>query len=146
MKTVIVYYSKHHGNTKKVLDALKQEDASIDLVDVTSQTAIDLSGYDRIGLASGLYFGSYAKQVLSFADAHLPEHKDVFFIYTHGAPIGGFLKNIREIARKKGCRILGTFHCRGYDTYVFKRFGGIAKGRPNAKDIEKAVRFYKALG
>lgn len=24
MKTAIIYYSKHHGNTKKVLDAIRQ--------------------------------------------------------------------------------------------------------------------------
>ena len=26
MKTAIVYYSKHHENTKKLLDAIAQED------------------------------------------------------------------------------------------------------------------------
>ena len=59
-----------------MLDALKKEDASIDLIDVTSNEVIDLSKYDRIGLASGIYFASYAKQVLSYAEKNLPENKD----------------------------------------------------------------------
>ena len=145
MKTAIVYYSKHHSNTKKILDALKEEDPSIELIDVTSNETINLSEYDRIGLASGIYFSSYAKQVLSYAEKNLPVNKDVFFIYTHGAPIGGFLKSIKRIVKAKGCRMIGKFHCRGYDTYVLKKFGGISKGRPNDKDIVKAIEFYKCL-
>ena len=35
------------------------------------------------------------------------EGKDVFYIYTHGAPRGDFLKAIREITAKKKCREIG---------------------------------------
>ena len=35
MKTAIVYYSKHHGNTKKLLDAIVAA-ADVDLIDVTA--------------------------------------------------------------------------------------------------------------
>lgn len=146
MKTVIIYYSRHHGNTKKLLDAIGAADHSVTLIDVTKQPDADLSPYDRIGFASGIYFSSFAKQIISFADAHLPENKDVFYIYTHGAPIGGFLKSIREIAEKKHCREVGKYHCFGYDTFgPFKMVGGIAKGHPDQKEIEAAVRFYQGL-
>ena len=146
MKTVIVYYSRHHGNTKKLLDAIRAVDHSVTLLDVTKQPDADISLYDRIGFASGIYFSSFAKQIISFADAHLPENKDVFYIYTHGAPVGGFLKSIREIAEKKHCREVGKYHCFGYDTFgPFKMVGGIAKGHPDQKEIEAAVRFYQGL-
>ncbi len=145
MNTTIVYYSKHHGNTKKLLDAIAA-DNPVSLIDVTEQPDADLSSCDRIGFASGIYFTSFAKQLLSFADAHLPEGKDVFYLYTHGAPSGGFLKSIREIAEKKHCRELGAYHCLGYDTFgPFKLVGGIAKGHPNDEEIAAAVRFYQAL-
>ena len=36
MKTAIVYYSKHHGNTKKLLDAIAAEN-EVTLIDVTEQ-------------------------------------------------------------------------------------------------------------
>ena len=49
MKTAIVYYSKHHGNTKKLLDAIAAA-SDIDLIDVTADKDADLSGYDRIGI------------------------------------------------------------------------------------------------
>ncbi|WP_295090856.1 flavodoxin domain-containing protein [Ruminococcus sp.] len=146
MKTAIVYYSKHHGNTKKLIDAIAAADSSVSIIDVTNKPETELSSYDRIGFASGIYFSSFAKQIISFAEKHLPENKDVFYIYTHGAPIGGFLKGIRAVAKKKHCRELGRYHCFGFDTYgPFKIFGGIAKGHPNEKEISAVVRFYKGL-
>ncbi len=145
MKTAIVYYSQHHGNTKKLLDAIAAE-AEVTLIDVTAAGTADLSSFDRSGFASGIYYSSFAKQILSFAEAHLPENRDVFYIYTHGAPVGGFLKRIREIAEKKHCRELGSYHCLGFDTFgPFKLVGGIAKGHPTAEEIAGAVSFYKGL-
>ena len=66
MTTAIVYYSKHHGNTKKLVDAIGSADPSLTLIDVTEQPDAELSSYDRIGIASGIYFTSFAKQVLAF--------------------------------------------------------------------------------
>ena len=146
MTTAIVYYSKHHGNTKKLLDAISAEDGYVTLINATEQPEADLLSFDRIGLASGIYFSSFAKQLIAYAETHLPENKDVFYIYTHGAPVGGFLKGIRAVAKKKNCREIGRFHCHGYDTFgPFEKIGGIAKGHPNDKDITKAVEFYRAL-
>ena len=146
MDTAIVYYSKHHGNTKKLLEAIGAVDPSLTLIDAVEQPDADLSAYDRIGFASGIYFASFAKQVLSYADAHLPENKDVFYICTHGAPVGGFLKSIREIAERKHCRELGSYHCLGFDTFgPFRIVGGIAKGHPNEEEIAAAVRSYQEL-
>ena len=146
MNTCIVYYSKHHGNTRRLLDAIAEADRNVTLIDVTEQPDADLSAFDRIGLASGIYFSSFAKQMLSFADAQLPENKAVFYIYTHGAPVGGFLKGIRAVVKKKQCREIGRYHCYGFDTFgPFGKIGGIAKGHPTEKEIAGAVRFYKNL-
>ena len=42
MKTAIVYYSKHHGNTKKLLDAIVAAE-EVTLIDVTEQPDTDLT-------------------------------------------------------------------------------------------------------
>ena len=97
MKTAIVYYSQHHGNTKKLLDAIAAKH-DVTLIDVVKEPSADLTGYDRIGFASGIYYTSFAKQLLSCAETSLPDGKEVFYIYTHGAPKGDFLKAIRRIA------------------------------------------------
>ena len=145
MDTAIVFYSKHHGNTKKLLDAIAEKHP-VTLIDVTAQPDADLSGYERIGFASGIYYSAFAKQIISFANAHLPERKDVFYIYTHGAPKGDFLKAMREIADKKHCREIGEYRCQGFDTFgPFKLVGGIAKGHPTEEEIKGAVTFYQQL-
>lgn len=145
MSTAVVYYSKHHGNTKKLLNAIAEKEA-LPLIDASVRPAADLSPYDCIGFASGIYFGSFARQVLAFAESHLPEGKDVFYIYTHGASGGNFLKAIREIAKKKGCKELGAYGCRGFDTFgPFKLVGGIAKGHPTEEEIKGAAAFYQQL-
>ena len=145
METAIVYYSRHHGNTAKLLRAIAAEN-KITLIDVTEQPDADISAYDRIGLASGIYYSSFAKQILTYAREHLPEGRDVFYVYTHGAPGGQFLRGIREIASHKHCREIGAYHCQGYDTFgPFKLLGGIAKGHPTPEEIKGAVEFYRKL-
>ncbi|MCR5226189.1 MAG: flavodoxin family protein [Eubacterium sp.] len=145
MKTTIVYYSQHHGNTKKLLDAIAEK-YEVTLIDVTQTKECDLSEYDRIGLASGIYYTNFAKPLLSFAEKYLPEDKQVFFIYTHGAPKGGFLKGIREITNKKRCKEVGDYHTLGFDTFgPFKLVGGVSKGHPTEDEIAGAVKFYESL-
>ena len=42
--------------------------------------------------------------------------------------------------------MLGEFGCKGYDTFgPFKLVGGIAKGHPNARDLERARKFFQSL-
>ena len=53
---------------------------------------------------------------------------------------------LAEIAGEKRCPVLGEFSCRGYDTFgPFKLVGGIAKGHPNARDLERARKFYREI-
>ena len=82
MKTAIVYYSAHHGNTKKLLDAIAESN-DVTLIDITKDKTVDISQYDRIGFASGIYYASFAKQLLTYAEEKLPNGKDVFYIATY---------------------------------------------------------------
>ena len=70
MKTAICYYSRHHGNTRKVLEAMARE-GDIDLIDVTARRAVQLEGYDCIGFASGVYALHLHKSVVAFARQYL---------------------------------------------------------------------------
>lgn len=66
-------------------------------------------------------------------------------VVTGGAK-GNGAKALAQIAGKKGCPVLGEFGCKGYDTFgPFKLVGGIAKGRPNERDPEKARAFFLGL-
>lgn len=145
MKTAVCYYSRHHGNTRKVLEAMAEE-GDLDLIDVTARKSVRLEEYDCVGFASGVYFGKFQESVLTFARQYLPAGKPVFFVYTYGGTKGSSTKALADIAREKSSPVLGEFSCRGYDTFgPFKLVGGIARGRPNARDLEKARKFYRAL-
>ncbi len=146
MKTAIAYYSKHHGNTKKVLDAIKEYDPEVELIDVTERHEVDLIGYDRLGFASGVYYTKFSDQLLNFAKVNLPPQKDVFFIATAGNPLDMYFKSIVEVAESKQCREIGRYQCLGHDSFgPFKLVGGIQKGHPDESELQKAVEFYKNL-
>lgn len=145
MKTAIIYYSKHHGNTKKLLDAIAKKH-EVTLIDVTSNPSTDLSQYDRIGFASGIYYSKFQKTLLKYAEDNLPDGKKVFFIYTYGAEKAGYTKAITEAVSKHNPQVLGEFGCFGFNTFgPFKLIGGIAKGHPNNKDFANVISFYEGL-
>lgn len=145
MKTAIIYESTHHGNTKKLLDAIAQKHEVV-LIDVTGTENISLEEYDVIGFASGVAFGKFYKKITEVAETKLPAGKKVFFIYSCGNNSKDFSKNIREIAERKNCVSLGTYGCKGYDTYgPFGLIGGINKNHPDEQEIADAVKFYEEL-
>lgn len=145
MKTAVVYYSKHHGNTKKVLDALVCSH-DITLVDALNPQNINLAEYDCIGFASGIYYSKFHKSVLKFAENYLPEHTNVFFLYTYGAKKEGYANAIRKVTAEKSAHILGEFGCCGFNTFgPFKLIGGIAKGHPSQTDFENARTFFDGM-
>lgn len=145
MKTAIIYYSKHHGNTKKLLDAIAAGN-EVTLVDVTQNPMTDLSGFDRIGFASGIYYSKFQKTLLAYAEKYLPENKETFFIYTYGAKKNGYTTAIAEAVKKHHAKVLGEYGCFGFNTFgPFKLIGGIAKGHPDQTDMEGVLSFYKGL-
>lgn len=90
MKTAVCYYSRHHGNTRKVLEAMAEE-GDLDLIDVTARQSVRLEEYDCVGFASGVYFGKFQKSVLTFARQHLP-----------GGQAGVFCLYLRRGQRQRG--------------------------------------------
>ena len=143
MKTAIIYYSAHHGNTRKLVEAIAQG-RDVTLIDALAAKSADLSGYDLIGFASGIYFGKFHQSVVEFAKNNLPQGKKVFFLSTYGGSNG--TRAIEEAVKAKGAQIVGQFGCKGYDTFgPFKLVGGIARGRPDETDLKNACQFLDGL-
>mgnify|MGYP002854880535 CR=1 FL=1 len=116
-KTAIVYYSQHHGNAKKVLDAIAGYDKDVEFIDVLERHEIDL-----------------------------PTGKDVFFIATAGNPINHNFNSILAAAKEKHCNDIGRFQCAGFDTFgPFKLVGGLQKGHPTEDELQAAIEFYRNL-
>ena len=143
MKKAIVYASVHHGNTEKIVKSIAEE-CKVDLIDAVKHSDADLSSYDMIGFASGIYFSKFHQSILGFAEKNLPDDKMVFLICTYAGNAN--YKSIEQILDKKHSTVIGKFGCKGYDTFgPFKLLGGIAKGHPDEKDIKNAVEFVKGL-
>ena len=139
MRKAIIYASVHHGNTEKLVKSIAEE-CQVDLIDAVKQSDADLSSYDMIGFASGIYFSKFHQSILKFAEKNLPDDKKVFLICTYGGSAN--YKSIEQILDKKHASVDGKFGCKGYDTFgPFKLVGGIAKGHPDDKDIQNAVEF-----
>lgn len=97
MRTAIVYASVHHGNTEKLVKRIAEE-CQMDLIDAVKQPDADLSSYDMIGFASGIYFSKFHQSILEFAEKNLPDDKKIFLICTYGGSAN--YKSIEQILDK----------------------------------------------
>ncbi|MGZ4906415.1 MAG: flavodoxin domain-containing protein [Halobacteriota archaeon] len=129
IRTLIIYVSLHHGNTKKVADVMAAELQCQALtpsqVDITA-----LTGYALLGFGSGLYFGPHHRSMLDFARALPPTSTKAFVFSTRGSwNVGRAQEPLKQILKTKGLHVIGEFSCRGFDTVgPLKYIGGIARG------------------
>ena len=123
-----------------------------DLFDLTKQEA-NIAEYDVIGLASGCFYRNMHKRIIKFAaETDFLQRQRVFLICTCGIAYRDYTKSTKEkfclsnirILNKKGVEVIGSFQCRGFDTFgPFEKIGGVAKGHPNEKDLSKAREWIK---
>ena len=141
VKSLIVYASRHHKNTHKLVTGLAQQ-YSITLYDADSGDDIDFDNFDLIGFASGLDFGKFYPAVTDTAKK-LPQGKTVYALYTCAKDNLQYGDEIKNIALQAGCGYAGKFGCKGYNTYgPLKLIGGMNKKHPDSEDIKKLCRFY----
>ena len=144
-KIAIVYASKHHENTLKLVNAISEK-YPITQIDAEKQYDADLSAYDLIGFASGIDFGRFYGSVEEFLRRNLPEKKQVFFLYTCAMQSERFSESIAREATKKNAVLLGEYGCKGYNTYgPWKLIGGMNRKHPTAEEQKGAVSFFESL-
>ena len=152
-KTKIYIYSYHHGNTKKVADAIAAilEADVVELAKDGSTAVDDMSAYDLVGFGAGIAFSKHYKQLLEFAEK-LPNcaDKKAFIFSTAGLYSEKKMQKhhtaLRNILQSKGFEVVDEFACLGKDTFfILKLFGGINKDRPNAEDLARAEEFAKKM-
>lgn len=150
MKSLIIYKSVHHGNTKKIAEAINEilegEIKEPEKVDKT-----EIFDYDLIGYGSGIYYGKHHESILNLVEElSTVGGKKSFIFSTSGIrkiPIfNDFNKILKNKLSEKGFKILDCFSCRGQNTYgPFGIIGGIRKDRPNNEDIKNAKKFGKRI-
>lgn len=145
-KALVIVYSYHHNNTKKVADAIAKK-LNADVRQPDNIKPEELARYDLIGFGAGIDSGKHYKPILNFATTlPLAENKKAF-IFSTSAIMGDkkVLKDhlaLREILAEKGYVILDEFACKGFNTNSFLKYlGGMNKGKPNADDLRNAEVF-----
>ncbi len=152
-RSLLILFSYHHKNTEKIAKVFaKVLDAQI-----KSPQQIDpeeLREYGLIGFGSGIYGAKHHETLLALADK-LPQVSRASnrkaFIFSTSAILGKYKvaedhSALREKLRSKGYMIVDEFACKGFNTNSFlKYFGGMNRGRPNAKDLEHAEEFARDL-
>ena len=144
-KAVIIYASLHHGNTRKLVEAISDK-YEIDIIDASEHQHADLSEYDLIGFASGIDFGNFYDSVKQFLENNLPYGKRVFFLYTCAKVSHRFTEKIKSAALEKDAIISGEYGCKGFNTYgPWKFIGGMNKNHPSEDEISSAINFFSSL-
>ena len=151
VRSVILCVSLHHGNTRKVAEAISRVLNAEILRPEDADPKELVESYELMGFGSGIYYGKPHRSLLEFAE-RLPKKVGAaaFVFSTSGIPripiFHDYHKPLVKILREKGFRILGEFTCRGFNTHgVLRKLGGMNRGRPSSSDLEKARKFAESL-
>lgn len=146
-KICIAYDSMHNMNTEKLVLSLKENYNDVDIIKVNNFDINAIDNYPKIGLASGIYWGRFSKNIEELLDKILDSDvKNLFFIYTSGIGKVRYEKKLIKRLEEKNKICLGIFSCKGFDKYgPFKLIGGINKGKPNEKDIQNLIKFFENI-
>lgn len=142
MKTIIIYRSGRSMNTQKIAAAMA-EVLGADLAKVEDVKPEMLTGYDLIGLGSGIYASKIHRKMFKFIKRMPLRDKNVFIFCTSGS---GEFKNQVLVETKlaaKGSNVIGEFHCPGEFSPL--GFNLDKKGHPDELDVEKARLFAAAI-
>ena len=146
MKSLLIVFSYHHHNTEKIAKVFaKVLDAQIKTPQQISPK--ELQDYSLIGFGSGIYGEKHHEDMLDLADKLAQATNRKAFIFSTSAIMGKAKvakdhSTLREKLESKGYMIVDEFSCKGFNTNSFlKFFGGMNRGRPNAKDLKHAEEF-----
>jgi flavodoxin len=141
LKVLIIYHSEHHGNTKKIAEAMAEK-ISADILKAADVNLNKFEGYDIVGFGSGVYNGKLHKELSEIlSKLSQQDGKKAFIFSTAGSKTYGPMANeqFRLMLEEKGFKIVGEFFCLGFDTALTRE--GINKGRPNKQDFKDSEDF-----
>lgn len=148
-RTLIVCTSVSHQNTAAVAQAM----AEVLDAEVHDPEQIDperVKDYDLVGFGSGIFASSHHPGLRRFAE-RLPEVDGVRAFVFSTSGIGRnqhrpWERSLEALLRAKGFDVVGSFACRGWDTWLpLRLIGGLNKGHPDAADLERAREFARGL-
>lgn len=150
MKNILVSASRSpHGNTHKVAQAIAGELGASILAPADAVSEL-ICEADIVGFGSGVYWMNFHPELIQLIQ-NLPDMTGTaaFIFATSGlpeTPISRYTRRLKKLLESKGFRVVGTYTCRGVDTWgPFGLVGGVSKNHPNAEDLDMAIEFAKSL-
>ena len=146
-RVAVVVSSWHHGNTRKIADAIGAE-LQADVLTIDQAYAIDLSQYNLVGYGSGIYFAKHDEKLFDLINAKPSLPRKAFLFSTAGNTLlwRFYHRSLRRRLTELGCEVLSEFNCPGWDSVgPFSLFGGFYRSRPNEKDLARARDFARQL-
>jgi flavodoxin len=148
-RTLIAYVSVSHGNTAKLAHAIGE----VLLADLMEPELVDpaqLSSYDMLGVGSGIYGSRPHPRLRGFVQRLPAGDGMAAFTFTSSgfgrAQSRPWEASLETLLRDRGYEVVGSFDCRGLDTWLpLRLIGGINKGHPNADDLAHAREFARDL-
>ncbi len=101
MKTIVICVSIHHGNTKKIADAI----SDVLHAQVCTPGKVDaamLDDCDLIGVGSGIYYGQHHQSLLDFVDNLPLLHKQAFVFSTRGGALDHNHEPLKQRWKERG--------------------------------------------
>lgn len=143
-----ICYFSGAGNTRLACEYIASRlPFSVDLIDITVSGAVDLSGYDVVGLATYTEFSSIPRLFEAFLDS-LPDQagKRVFCVKTFGMVSAMTLPDLASGAKRAGFEVLSGHSLRAPESWppmIARRLGFASQPGPSA--MRRFERFVDAL-
>lgn len=148
--SLIVCSSKALGNTRRIADEIADVlNARVRTPDAVTDD--DIASADLIGWGSGIYWMSFASELVSRIKALDDQPRGRAFVFaTSGmaeTPLRRYtVKLSRLLAQRQFTVADEVFHCRGLDTMgPLSVLGGLNKGRPSGDDLTAAREFAQRM-
>jgi len=146
MNTLIISISIHHNNTQKIAEEFAKV-LDCEIKKPFNVDPKDFEQYDLIGFGSGIYNGKHHSALFKLLDKLTDQNKKKAFIFsTCSIRVKSLHEELRKKLQEKGFEVIDEFQSRGFsDVSFIKYIGGINKGRPNEKDLQRAREFAEDL-
>ncbi len=145
MRILIIYHSEHHGNTKKIAEAIAGASGAT-ILKAENTIPEDIEKHEIIGFGSGVYNGRLHVELSDIIDkVQEQDGRKAFIFSTTGSKTYSAMAHdrFRPVLEKKGFKVIGEFSCLGFDTAITSE--GINKGKPDEQDIKDASAFIQKI-
>ena len=146
-KIIIFYYSYSSMSTEKLVKGIQTAFPDIEILLLPSEEKNDVSSYDYVGFASGIYAWDFGKPIYQKLETLTGlEGKKCFSLCTSTSNSEKYTLYPKGAIEKKGGKFIGGWGCPGKAVFFpLNVFGGANKARPNEDDIKAGSEFLKKL-